>query len=524
MNNFSKYSRFLEVIILFGLFVFLITIIWSSLSWPIIHDVPILHYGAMLMSEYDMLPYKDFKETSLPGTFLLHYAIGELFGFGDFPLILLHTFILVVISAGVYRFVSPVSKLSAIWAVLIFAILSYFEGPSGLMQRDYIGLFPLALCFFVMPSSETSKVTYFHFLLIGFFVGLSFWIKPHLGLALPILFAILLTHLVQITKKSVITEFFMRGVVTAVGFLMPAIFFIYWLVSNDLYNDFLEVTKNIVIPYSELLGNHESVTQAKRLFYILFNLFYSKEILPLISLLVISAIIVSASRINSKFCKTRIIFIYIFAVVFFFYPHIAAKYWGYHYIPLFLYFALAVSICRFKNPGSYLMKQPAVNLCIVLFLTWFVLIQAKVDYLLQIVVTKQFGSHLEKRLDVAKIVEMYMKENLAKNQTVLPLDLNGGGIFGLLNAKAKLGGDSLVDFHHYHNVSSEGAINRKNFMDSINAAPPDFVVQVSDKLRNYPSGIDASVEFPELESFIKENYIADELHEDLVIYKKIERD
>ncbi|MCD4654578.1 hypothetical protein K8T06_11695, partial [bacterium] len=56
---------------------------FTTLNWRMEHDTPLLHYTAFLMDKYELVPYRDIFETSMPGTFAFHYSIGKLFGYGD---------------------------------------------------------------------------------------------------------------------------------------------------------------------------------------------------------------------------------------------------------------------------------------------------------------------------------------------------------------------------------------------------------------------------------------------------------
>src|SRR3989442_14824597 len=69
------------------LFVYLLI---RSRHWEYDHDTPLLQYCGFLMNRYGWMPYRDFFETSMPGTFLFHAGIVALFGTEDRAFILVN--------------------------------------------------------------------------------------------------------------------------------------------------------------------------------------------------------------------------------------------------------------------------------------------------------------------------------------------------------------------------------------------------------------------------------------------------
>jgi len=55
---------------------------WRSLGWPLVHDAPLMHYVAWLISQ-GAVPYRDVFDMNLPGVYLLHWAVISLVGTDD---------------------------------------------------------------------------------------------------------------------------------------------------------------------------------------------------------------------------------------------------------------------------------------------------------------------------------------------------------------------------------------------------------------------------------------------------------
>ena len=62
--------------------VLLAYLVWGSRGWPLIHDVPLMHYIAWLI-EQGAVPYRDTFDMNLPGAYLLHLAVLRAGGAGD---------------------------------------------------------------------------------------------------------------------------------------------------------------------------------------------------------------------------------------------------------------------------------------------------------------------------------------------------------------------------------------------------------------------------------------------------------
>jgi hypothetical protein len=73
-------------------------------------------------------------------------------------------------------------------------------------------------------------------------------------------------------------------------------------------------------------------------------------------------------------------------------------------------------------------------------------------------------------------------------------------------ARASLATRFIYDFHFYHHISSPYIAKlRQEFMNELVTKKPRFIVQV---LRNrpWPTGSDTTRDFPELESFLRQDY------------------
>src|SRR6188768_2935226 len=56
---------------------------WRSLDWRMRHDLPMMMYQAFAMDRFGFVPYRDFFDMNMPGTYATYFAIGKVFGYGD---------------------------------------------------------------------------------------------------------------------------------------------------------------------------------------------------------------------------------------------------------------------------------------------------------------------------------------------------------------------------------------------------------------------------------------------------------
>ena len=194
--------------------------VFNSLDWRMEHDTPLLHYTAFLIDEHDLVPYRDIFETSMPGTIAFHYSVGRLFGYSDAAFRFVDLVLLGALLAATYFFMSRFGRLPAVWAVVLFGHVYLVQGPSMSLQRDYIGVIPVAFALLCIPDQKGRAVRFGRFALVGLLFSLSFLVKPHLVIALPVVFGALLTFRWEFRRRRML-DLVRCGVVCAVSFLLP---------------------------------------------------------------------------------------------------------------------------------------------------------------------------------------------------------------------------------------------------------------------------------------------------------------
>ncbi|HNE04663.1 MAG TPA: hypothetical protein PLT08_09105, partial [Anaerolineales bacterium] len=141
-----------------------------SLQWPIAHDEAPLFYEAFLMQN-GQVPYKDFFDFQMPGSFFAYYILGILSNFGPLRIRILDLIILVAISTITYFAMQKRFGTSAALAAPILFALKYMQGgPNLSLQREYIVLIFISLSIWI---GVTDSLTFRKRLSLGLLYGLA---------------------------------------------------------------------------------------------------------------------------------------------------------------------------------------------------------------------------------------------------------------------------------------------------------------------------------------------------------------
>jgi hypothetical protein len=111
---------------------------WRSLGWPLIHDAPLMHYIAWLISQ-GAVPYRDIFDMNLPGVYLIHLVVLKLAGPGDLAWRLFDLAWLVITCGLLFVYCRPAGDgWTAATAALVFALYHLSGGAWHAGQRDFL--------------------------------------------------------------------------------------------------------------------------------------------------------------------------------------------------------------------------------------------------------------------------------------------------------------------------------------------------------------------------------------------------
>jgi len=506
-------SRIAKNIVFIALTSMLFLKILSTYVWRMENDPPLLHYAAYLMLETGRIPYRDIFETSMPGTFAFHYAIGSTIGFGDAAFRLVDVLLLAAIMGATYHFMLRFGRYAAAWSCIWFGITYLSKGQVMTLQRDYIGIFPLALALCLIPrevGGDNGKPEFWRAFLLGGLFGCAALIKPHLLISLPFLFGSLLVIKARLPGQKTARIIFQQSIALMCGLLLLPAYAAYWLYLRGALPSFVDVAVNYLPMHTAISGHQVLLFGAERIKYLL------QETISLagyrINLLISLVAVFLSLKSTGEYCTRVAIFcIAACCVAYAIYPSLAGKFWLYHYMPLAYFCAISTGLFFSKTMefyagdrrGGRLWLMSAYGLLLILFIKLPI-------YTFVSTAFSDFGENAaDKHKPISgRVDEMtkWLQPRLKPGDSVQPLDWTGGSIHAMLKSHAILATKFMYDYHFYHHINSPYTNQlRSTFMRQLSASSPRFIIEV-DENKPWVSGEQTSRAFPELRKYIKDEY------------------
>jgi hypothetical protein len=475
-----------------------------SLRWPITHDEAPLFYEAFLMQAEGRVPYRDIVDFQMPGSYAAFYALGLLSGFDGFRLRLIDLFLLAIIIVITYLVMRGFGRMPALSAGLLFGLKYLQGGPSQSLQREYLLLIFVGLGVYISLRDHLTPATR---TMTGFFFGLAATLKPHAAIGLlPILLFDILGRVDR--RNHSLTYAALGSLVPAIlGFLVPVSLMALWLALSGALPSFIDIATNYWPLYAQVNGQMAVNSGAARWGFILDQIWRLGGngiwLLP-----AIPGIYLASRQVHLKnqvYVLAGLTFCYAI------YPALSGQFFPYHYLPFVYFILMLAALCLMEAQP----KWQAGALII------FVGVIALNIRLAPTVLRQLEGKPIATSTDRADEIARYLKENLAEEDTVQPLDWTGGTLLAMLEARAHLATPYVFDFYFYHHVSEPYIQNlRVDFMKDLQAARPGFIVEVTAIDKPWIAGEDTSHTFPELRAFLEKGYSITIQKDGYVIYKR----
>jgi hypothetical protein len=152
-----------------------------SLSWPLVHDAPLMHYIAWLVGQ-GAVPYRDVLDMNMPGVYLVHRAVLAVGGAGDAAWRAFDLLCLAAAGGLLYALVRPLGdRWTAASAGMLFALYHLAGGAWRAGQRDFIACaLLLAGAWGVARFRDAGQG--WTLLAAGLALGAATMLKPHAAL------------------------------------------------------------------------------------------------------------------------------------------------------------------------------------------------------------------------------------------------------------------------------------------------------------------------------------------------------
>jgi len=505
----NKIIDYVLLVVLGFLALFLLSELAFSLSWRMQWDAPLFHYIAFLVDKYDYTPYKDVFDVNMPGTILFHLAIGKVFGYSDLAFRIIDVIWLAFLLGITWLLMRPFGKAVALAGPLLFGLVYLGYGPTMSLQRDYIGILPIALALLLATKNFTLKGANCRAFVIGGLIALSSSIKPHLAIGLPavIIYISLNARSADCQGRALFLGLLKYGFLAALGFMSILSLPFIWLWKEGGIPSFWEMFSSYLPLYLHLTNTHRTISGLDRWLYLFnrYRLFGGMQLILMPTALgVYIAFSVLKKTPKIKFIVLLSTLLFLYSV----YPVFSGQFWPYHWMP-FTYFGclcaslLLMPISR-ESPRLYRRVIPLI------FFTLFLItsIHPAKDFVQQILGNKPAPPQQGK---VDKIAG-FLRSNLQPSDKVQPLDWIGGAVHAMLISEAVLATPYIYDVHFYHHISEPYIREiRWRFLQQLMKEMPRFIIDINGE--PMPWGRDTTTEFPELQYFMDENYV--------VVYKDI---
>lgn len=497
----------ITIIVLILLAALLITQAAFSLQWPIAHDAAPLLYEAFLMQN-GHIPYKDFFDFQMPGSYFAYYLLGIISNFGPLRLRILDLAILAAILIITYLAMRRFGKLAALAAPILFA-LKYLEGgPALSLQREYLILIFISLSIWI---GVTDSLNFRKRLSLALLYGLAATLKPHAALGLlPFLFFDI-ADLKQ-RRELTLTSFAKQIILpTTIGFAIPVSFITFYLAITHSLFPLIDIILNYVPLYAQINGEMAVTPSAERTAYLLNQAWrLGGSGLWLIP----AALGVYLNQNRQTYLLASL------AIIYALYPVLTGQFFSYHYVPFIYAIILVASLSL--SATNHQLSTINHSLFTIHHLSPIILLTT---ILITIRPSQTFFRQLEGKdvviaADRATQISTFLEKNLEPGDQVQPLDWTGGSLLAMLETRAPIATSYVFDFYFYHHVSNPYIQSlRADFMTQLQESKPRFIIEVTAIDKPWVSGEDTSRDFPELREFLTEHYSITMEREDYLIYE-----
>ena len=479
------------------------------------HDTPLLHYVALLVNKYHFALYRDVFETSMPGTFLFHLAIGKWLNYSDLAFRLVDIGWLGLLATISFGFLKTFSRRVAWAGTLLFALAYYQLGHNAILQRDYLGVLPLAAAIWltITPLRLPSGWRAFF---IGLLFGAAATVKPHLALGMLALF--FLPGFVPAEKAGSYGKSLRRLFLPAfAGFILPPFFCVLWLWRVGSLPYFWEMLTSYLPLHVQLNGDHRLLFGWEKVKYLLVGLKHlGGHSLWLIPALSGVALTLHWGGLSGR-QKRAVWLLVAMTLAYNIYPVLSGQFWDYHWIPFLYCIILLSSLVLMPLPEGFKPKWLRLVPVAILMTVTILALRPPADFLLQV---RGIPIPAPKQGTVDDLAR-FMRANVGPDDCVQPLDWVGGAIHAMLLARVRIATPFMYDYHFYHHISNPFVQQlRKRFLEKLKKSQPKFIIEVTNMHKGKVSGADTTEDFPQLQRLLATSYTVREKCLRYTIYRR----
>ncbi|MCL1920119.1 MAG: hypothetical protein FWG50_03430 [Kiritimatiellaeota bacterium] len=455
----------------------------ASLSWRMVQDIPIMLYLSNMVVNQGAVPYRDFFDMNLPGSYLLYGLIVKVLGASDFAVHFSN--MLFLFSAGLLLFFAcpkPL-RLCALFGVALATLRCYQVQAAFTLQRELVAFLPISALFALALRSTSLNVP--KSLLTGLLLAGLALIKPQFLLyGLPQF--VLLMMLCPDWRNRIY-----HLVIIGAAFSVPVLLCVVWLVRNGAWPYFLETVRYWGL-YGQMTFYCRFVTPDERIVHTLRGI-WKMAGSPYAVVAVLGLLVIWVKRLLPRSVCIAFAALFLLTLLI---PAASGQFWSYHRMP-FYYFALFLSGFLLSSGNRLIMSC----VCIPMACLWTGLAAHKVHQ--ETFVASAIS--VWKR-DVPDIFAAYLNEHAQPGDTAQPIDWASGSLHGMLMADVPLATRFPYSFYFLHSLSHPLIQKiRREFLDSLDEKKPRFLLECFESIFT-PNGIDTEKHFQAFEDWRDAHY------------------
>ena len=456
-----------------------VMLLWRSRGWPLVHDAPLMHYVAWLVSE-GAVPYRDIFDMNFPGVYLAHLLLLVTLGPGDVAFRAFDVGILVAAGAGLWAALRVSGAWGGLAAAALFTLYHVAGGPWLAGQRELLLCACLAWAAAGAIASTRARGGARTRCLVGagLALGAAVAVKPHALVLVPFL-----AFWAWRTSRDSARVHSLAAV--GVGIALPAAVMLSWLGWVGGLGALVDITFGYLVPLYSRLGRND-------LLHELATRDYGTDVLGGLAAWVgLGVVALARGRRWATLAVLAAGLVYGAAHFW-----VQGRGWEYHFQPLAL-FAAALGGAGLGAAAEDRRRALTAILVLTLLATAWVLWTKGQRNLTPAWIQAKLA-----RVDQASAA---LRPLVAAGGTVQVLDTTEGGIHALLRLRVRQPSRFLYDFHFYHDVGHPYVRRlRAELMDALRTRPPVAVLLFE---RGWPvGGYERLAGFPELLRWLSDGY------------------
>ncbi len=449
----------------------------ETLSWPLVHDAPLMHYIAQRTLE-GTVPYLQLFDMNMPGTYLLHMFCLIVFGESDFAFRMFDLFWLAITMIAIAAFCRRIGLLAVLVSATLFASYHLAISNLSLAQRDFL------LCPFVLLSAHLfccylERGSLWRIGGAGAMLGCAVCVKPFIGF-------LGLLYLPSLVDRAHLKKSIVALAVFAFSGWIPLLAIFSWLQYIGANGAFREVVFDYLIPIYSAVGSN-SLTRC------------TDELLRFIAIFIPFVLVPWTIKKDVEHYWRMVFFGIVAGGLHYF---LQRKTWAYHLYPLALFLSICsgsaiASFCRASPEGTMSRSLRAVSVTLIFFgfLTFT-----------KFFALSRLSTQTKKLEQVSRLAED-IRKNIEPGDMVQVMDTTWGAINALYRLNVKLPTRFMYDFPFFTRPEEKIVTRfRTEFVEVLKSRKPKLLVVIAEAWPDNTAGKGRVLQIPGLMNLLDNYY------------------